>query len=39
MSRILIFARKWIRSYRVLRSAKAFDFVAAERNGLWLAGG
>ena len=39
MSGILILARKRVRSYRVLRYAKAFDFVAAVRYGLWLAGG
>jgi acyl-CoA hydrolase len=39
MPGILILARKWVRSYRVLRNVKAFDFVAAVRYGLWLAAG
>jgi len=38
MSGILILARKRVRSYRVLRYAKAFDFVASVRYGQRLAG-
>ncbi len=37
MSVILMFARKWVRWYRVLRYAKAFDFVASVGYGRWLA--
>jgi hypothetical protein len=34
---ILMFARKWVRWYRVLRYDKAFSFVDSVRYGLWLA--
>ena len=37
MSLILVFARKWVGWYRVLRYDKAFTFVASVRYGLWLA--
>ncbi len=37
MSVILMFAREWVRWYRVLRYGKAFSFVASVRYGLWLA--
>jgi hypothetical protein len=37
MSRILIFTRKWVRWYRVLRYANTLGFVASLRYGLWLA--
>lgn len=39
MPLILVFARKWVGSYRVLRYAKAFSFVDSIRYGLWLARG
>ncbi len=39
MSLTLMFIRKWIRWYRVLRYAKAFSFVDSMRYGLWLARG
>jgi hypothetical protein len=37
MSVFLMFARKWVRWYRVLRYGKAFSFIASVRSGLWLA--
>ena len=37
MSVILMFTRKWVRWYRVLRYGKAFSFFASVRYGLWLA--
>lgn len=37
MSVILMFARKWVRWYRVLRDDKAFTFADSVRYGLWLA--
>jgi hypothetical protein len=37
MSLILIFARKWVRWYRVLRYGKGFSFASSVRYGLWLA--
>ncbi len=37
MSVILIFARKWVPWYGVLRYGKAFSFVDSVRYGLWLA--
>jgi hypothetical protein len=37
MSMILVFARKWVESYRVLRYSKAFSFAESVRYGLWLA--
>jgi hypothetical protein len=39
MSLILVFARKWVGWYRVLRCGKAFSFAASIRYGLWLARG
>jgi hypothetical protein len=37
MSLILVFARQWVRWYRVLRYDKAFTLLASVRYGLWLA--
>ena len=37
MSLILVFVRKWVGWYRVLRNGKSFSFVASVRYGLWLA--
>ena len=37
MSLILVFARKWVRCYRVLRYGKGFSFPDSVRYGLWLA--
>ena len=37
MSLPLIFVRKWVRWYRVLRYGKAFSFADSMRFGLWLA--
>ncbi len=37
MSVILMFTRKWVRWYRVLRYGKAFSSFASVRHGLWLA--
>jgi hypothetical protein len=37
MSVILMFTRKWVWWYRVLRDGKAFSFFASVRHGLWLA--
>ena len=37
MSVLLMFARKWVKWYRVLRYAKAFSFGDSVRYGLWLA--
>ena len=37
MSVILMFARKWVRWYRVLRYEQAFSLVDSLRYGLWLA--
>lgn len=34
---IVMFARKWVHWYRVLRYGKGFSFVASVRYGLWLA--
>lgn len=39
MSLILVFARKWVGWYRLLRYRKAFSFAASIRYGLWLARG
>jgi hypothetical protein len=39
MSLILLFGRKWVDRYRVLRYGKAFSFVDSIRYGLWLARG
>jgi hypothetical protein len=39
MSLILVFARKWVEWYRVLRYSKAFGFADSIRYGLWLARG
>jgi hypothetical protein len=36
MSLILIFARTWVRWYRVLQYHKAFSFADSVRYGLWL---
>lgn len=36
---ILMFARKWVRWYRVLRYRKAFSLGTSIRYGLWLARG
>jgi len=36
MSLILIFARTWVRWYRVLRYDKAFSFADFVRYRLWL---
>jgi hypothetical protein len=37
MSVILMFARKWVGWYRVLRYGKEFSFSDSVRYGLWLA--
>jgi len=39
MSLILVFARKWVGWYRMLRYREAFSFAASIRYGLWLARG
>lgn len=39
MSVTLMFVRKWVRWYCVLRYGKAFSFVDSMRCGLWLARG
>ena len=39
MTLILVFARQWVRWYRVLRYGKAFSFADSIRHGLWLARG
>jgi hypothetical protein len=39
MSLILLFGRKWVDWYRVLRYGKAFSFADSIRYGLWLARG
>src|SRR6202011_580245 len=39
MSLILVFARKWVGGYRLLRYRKAFSFADSIRFGLWLARG
>jgi len=39
MSLILLFCRKWVDCYRVLRCGKAFSFPDSIRYGLWLARG
>jgi hypothetical protein len=39
MSLILLFGRKWVDRYRVLRYGKAFSFAESIRYGLWLARG
>jgi hypothetical protein len=39
MSVTIIFFRKWVRWYRVLRYGKEFSFVDSIRHGLWLARG
>jgi hypothetical protein len=39
MSLILVFARKWVGWYRLLRYRKAFSFADSIRFGLWLARG
>ena len=37
MSLILVFVRKWVGWYCVLRNGKAFSFADSIRYGLWLA--
>jgi hypothetical protein len=37
MSSLLVFRRKWIAWYRVLRYGKGLGFVDSVRYGLWLA--
>lgn len=39
MSLILVFARKWVQWFRVLRYGQAFSFADSIRYGLWLARG
>jgi hypothetical protein len=39
MSLILVFTRKWVGWYRVLRYRKAFSFADSIWYGLWLARG
>ena len=39
MSLIVLFGRKWVDWYRVLRYGKAFSFADSIRYGLWLARG